>query len=63
MRDIFCIGPRAGKPPSPDEIGAKAANLARMATMGLPIPPAFVVPVDLCAAVLAADRKAEQELQ
>ena len=28
-----------------DEIGAKAANLARMAALGLPVPPAFVVPI------------------
>jgi len=34
-----------------DEIGAKAANLARMAALGLPVPPAFVVPIAVCAAV------------
>jgi pyruvate, orthophosphate dikinase len=32
-----------------DEIGAKAANLARMAALGLPVPPAFVVPIAVCA--------------
>jgi pyruvate,orthophosphate dikinase len=31
------------------EIGAKAANLAKMAALGLPVPPAFVLPVKLCA--------------
>lgn len=31
------------------EIGAKAANLAKMAALGLPVPPAFVLPVRLCA--------------
>jgi pyruvate,orthophosphate dikinase len=34
---------------SATEIGAKAANLARMAALGLPVPPAFVLPVRLCA--------------
>lgn len=30
-------------------VGAKAANLARVATLGLPVPPAFVLPIELCA--------------
>ena len=28
-------------------IGAKAANLARVASLGLPVPPAFVLPIEL----------------
>src|SRR5919201_6091762 len=47
---------------SVDEIGAKAYNLARMAALGLPIPPAFVLPVSLCQRVVAGDNEAEQEL-
>jgi pyruvate,orthophosphate dikinase len=35
-------GPEAGVP-SPEAIGFKAHNLARMARMGLPVPPAFVL--------------------
>jgi len=35
-----------------ETVGAKAANLARMAALGLPIPPAFVLPIELCAAVV-----------
>jgi pyruvate,orthophosphate dikinase len=34
---------------SAEAIGAKAANLAHMAALGLPVPPAFVLPVKLCA--------------
>ncbi len=34
-----------------DEVGSKAANLARMAALGLPVPPAFVLPIDACAGV------------
>jgi pyruvate,orthophosphate dikinase len=47
---------------SADEIGAKAANLARMVALGLPVPPAFVLPISLCARISAGDRDAEREL-
>ncbi|WP_175345381.1 PEP/pyruvate-binding domain-containing protein, partial [Bradyrhizobium sp. ORS 375] len=38
--------------PGAEEVGAKAANLARMAALDLPVPPAFVLPVQLCADVV-----------
>ena len=47
---------------SADAIGAKAANLARMATLGLPVPPAFVLPVKLCAAIIGKEAHAEINL-
>src|SRR5215813_12830912 len=47
---------------SPERIGAKAANLARMAALGVPVPPAFVLPVELCSAVVAGDSHAEGHL-
>ena len=47
---------------SAEVVGAKAANLARMAALGLPVPPAFVLPVALCAAVVKGDRDAHKEL-
>ena len=47
---------------SADEIGAKADNLARMAALGLPVPPAFVLPVSLCARIVAGDPTAEHQL-
>jgi pyruvate, orthophosphate dikinase len=37
-------------------VGAKAANLARMAALGMPVPPAFVLPIELCAAVVGGGR-------
>jgi pyruvate,orthophosphate dikinase len=46
-----------------EEIGAKAANLARMAGLGLPVPPAFVLPVKLCADVIAGRAHAAQHLR
>ena len=45
-----------------DAIGAKAANLARMAALGLPVPPAFVLPVELCTAIIEKDAHAERHL-
>ncbi len=61
--DIVCIGGISTEPRSADEIGAKAANLARMAALGLPVPPAFVLPVKLCAAIIGKDAHAESDLR
>ncbi len=48
---------------APAEIaGAKAANLARVAALGLPVPPAFVLPVELCAASVRGDAAARQRI-
>ncbi|QDM23708.1 pyruvate, phosphate dikinase [Tardiphaga sp. vice352] len=60
---IVRIGDGSAKHHSADSIGNKAANLARMAALGLPVPPAFVLPVKLCAAVLAGDAHAERDLR
>ncbi|WP_027581329.1 PEP/pyruvate-binding domain-containing protein [Bradyrhizobium sp. Ai1a-2] len=46
-----------------EEIGAKAANLARMAALGLPVPPAFVLPVKLCADLTDRHAHAERRLR
>src|SRR5262252_771603 len=45
-----------------DEVGSKAANLARMAALGLPVPPAFVLPIEACAGAAEADGAAEQQI-
>ncbi|ACB96656.1 PEP/pyruvate-binding domain-containing protein [Beijerinckia indica] len=47
---------------SADLIGAKAANLERMAALGLPVPPAFVLPITLCSAILRSEPEAEKAL-
>ena len=60
--DVFRIGDGRMQTRPDDEIGAKAANLARMAALGLPVPPAFVVPISVCAAVAGANGEAEQRL-
>lgn len=46
-----------------DVAGAKAAELSRMAKLGLRVPPAFVLPTDLCAAVNAGDSRALETLE
>jgi pyruvate,orthophosphate dikinase len=46
-----------------ERVGAKAANIARMAALGLPVPPAFVLPIELCASILRGDADAERLLR
>jgi pyruvate,orthophosphate dikinase len=59
---IVRIGDGPTQRASPETVGGKAANLARMAALGLPVPPAFVLPVELCAAIVAGDPDAERHL-
>ena len=59
---IVRIGDGSAKLHSAESIGAKAANLARVAALGLPVPPAFVLPVKLCAAIAKGDAHAERDL-
>lgn len=59
--EIYVIGgadPAA--PPSADVLGFKAYNLARMARLGLPVPPAFVLGTGFC---FAATRLSPAELR
>ena len=49
---IVRIGSETVETPGAESIGAKAANLARMAALGLPVPPAFVLPIELCAEIV-----------
>jgi pyruvate,orthophosphate dikinase len=60
---IVLIGGTSTEQQPADAIGAKAANLARMAALGLPVPPAFVLPVNLCADIIGGRAEAEQELR
>jgi pyruvate, orthophosphate dikinase len=59
---IVRIGGGSDDPAPAETVGAKAANLARMATLGLPVPPAFVLPIELCAAIVADKVRAERDL-
>jgi pyruvate,orthophosphate dikinase len=60
---IAFIGGTSTEQHSTDTIGAKAANLAHMAALGLPVPPAFVLPVKLCADVIDQNPHAEKHLR
>jgi len=60
---IVLIGGASTEQPSAETIGAKAANLARMVAIGLPVPPAFVLPVKLCAEMIGKVTHAEAELR
>jgi len=60
--DILRIGDGSTARYAADVVGAKAANLARVASLGLPVPPAFVLPIELCAAIVSGDQRAKQEL-
>ena len=59
---IECIEDGSTRAHSAETVGAKAANLARMAALNLPVPPAFVLPVELCAAIVRGDSAARQLL-
>jgi len=61
--EIVCIGGGSSRTYSAEDIGAKAANLARMAALGLPVPPAFVLPIAHCAAILSRQAHAERDLR
>ncbi len=60
---ISRIGGALTEQRSAEAIGAKAANLAHMAALGLPVPPAFVLPVKLCADICADNPHAEHHLR
>jgi pyruvate, orthophosphate dikinase len=59
---IARIGDGSGERYPAEIVGGKAANLARMAALGLPVPPAFVLPIDLCAATVRGDAAAAEDL-
>jgi pyruvate,orthophosphate dikinase len=43
-------------------VGGKGASIARMRSLGLPVPPAFVIPIEECRRYHAADRTLDGEL-
>ncbi|MFI5011259.1 MAG: PEP/pyruvate-binding domain-containing protein [Hyphomicrobiales bacterium] len=47
---------------SVESVGSKAAAIARMAALGLPVPFGFVLPIELCAAIIGEEARAEREL-
>ena len=60
---IVRIGAGCSEIAPPEEIGAKAAILARIASASVPVPPAFVLPIGLCAAIVEGDHDAKHALK
>jgi pyruvate,orthophosphate dikinase len=63
MVAIVKLGLGTSAAASAEEIGAKAANLDQVARLGIPVPPAFVLPIDLCAAIVSGDAGAEAAMR
>ncbi|HUA76025.1 MAG TPA: PEP/pyruvate-binding domain-containing protein, partial [Acetobacteraceae bacterium] len=55
---LFIGIPGASVPLAPEVAGAKAAQLSRISVLGLPVPPAFVLPTILCGPVNQGDHAA-----
>lgn len=51
-----------GRPPDAEAVGAKAANLMRMAEAGLPVPPGFVLGTGFCRRFMAEGKAAFAEI-
>ncbi len=62
-RELFFILPNrvAASLPPIEEIGAKAHGLVRLAGLGLPVPPAFVLGTDLCRDYFARGAKLRED--
>ena len=60
--EIIRIAAGSTERPSAEIVGAKAANLARIAALGLPVPPAFALPIELCASMVRGDADARSQL-
>jgi pyruvate,orthophosphate dikinase len=52
-----------GKGGMRDLLGGKGANLAEMASLGLPVPPGFTITTEVCSHFYAEDRKYPGELE
>lgn len=63
MNDLHFIDGPATEALAADRVGAKAAELAFMARLGLPVPPAFVLPVELCATIGAGRHRHAEKLR
>src|ERR1019366_5176524 len=57
---VFVVPADASSDATAELVGSKAAQLARMSRLGLPVPPAFVMPTSLCNGVNQKDAAAGQ---
>ncbi|MEQ1671816.1 MAG: PEP/pyruvate-binding domain-containing protein, partial [Hyphomicrobium sp.] len=59
----FAPGQAEGKAAMSAMLGGKGANLAEMANLGLPVPPGFTIPTEVCALFFALGKKLPPELR
>jgi pyruvate, orthophosphate dikinase len=59
----FGAGHNEGRADMRNLLGGKGANLAEMASIGLPVPPGFTITADVCTAFYDNDRKYPAELK
>jgi pyruvate,orthophosphate dikinase len=60
---LFGAGRSDGKADMKDLLGGKGANLAEMASLGLPVPPGFTITTEVCTAYYANGRKLPEGLK
>ncbi len=58
----FGAGRNEGRADMRDLLGGKGANLAEMASIGLPVPPGFTITTEVCTAFYENDRRYPDEL-
>src|ERR1700756_1269122 len=59
----FGAGLNEGRADMRNLLGGKGANLAEMASIGLPVPPGFTISTEVCTAFYDNDRKSPDELK
>ena len=59
----FVSGKAEGGAEMAELLGGKGANLAEMATLGLPVPPGFTITTEVCEAFFAAGNKLPDALK
>ena len=59
----FGAGRNEGRADMRDLLGGKGANLAEMASIGLPVPPGFTITTEVCTAFYANDRRYPDDLR
>ena len=59
----FAAGYVDGRANMTELLGGKGANLAEMASLGLPVPPGFTITTEVCDAYYALGRKLPDELK
>ena len=55
----FGDGKADGDPKRKDLLGGKGAGLAEMTSLGLPVPPGFTLPTDVCIEFLKSGKRSD----